>query len=140
MSYQNALRRSQRRAVVAGLIAFWVAVVGSESVALGGGVGSTAHGHHASVAHAADMSPVAIAVEHPHASRGDLPLSPESFADAVLPRGGVSLLLLALITGLIGVPLLWRQRAESTPRGPPRTRTHTLGGRDVLARLCIARR
>lgn len=121
------------------MIALWIAIIGAASASAGSEVDRVAHGPHALVAHAVDAS-VLVAVEHPHVSRGEVPLSPDTFADAVLPRGTVSLLVLALVMALSGIPLLWRRRVGAAPRGPPRAASHTLSGRDVLARLCIARR
>lgn len=139
VGYLDATSARRRRAVVAAMIAFWVAVIGAESAQFGTPLAPEVHGPHALIAHAADAS-VLVAVEHPHVSRGDIPLTPDTFAEAVLPRGTVSLLVLALIVVLVGIPMLWRHRAAAAPRGPPRDRSHTLSGREVLARLCIARR
>ncbi|WP_395308850.1 hypothetical protein V4U86_26645 [Mycobacterium sp. AMU20-3851] len=124
---------------MAAAIAFWIAIVGAESALVGMQSAPDPHGPHALIAHGADAS-VLVAVEHPHVSRGGAPLAPDTFAEAVLPRATMTLLVLALVAFLVGVPLLWRHRVTAAPRGPPRARSHTLSGRDVLAQFCIARR
>lgn len=124
---------------LAAVIALWVAILGAESELLGSEGAPVAHGPHALNAYSAEASSL-VAVEHSHISRGTAPLSADTFAEAVLPRGAVSLLAVALMAVLVGVALLWRHRVLSTPRGPPEGRSHTLSGREVLARLCIARR
>lgn len=129
----------RRRAFAVAMIAFWVVIVGAESALVSRQSAPQAHSPHALIAHAADAS-VLVAIEHPHVSRGETPLSPDTFAEAVLPRRTVSLLIVAILAFLGGVPLLWRNRVVAAPRGPPRIRPHTLSGREVLARLCIARR
>ncbi|MDO0974367.1 hypothetical protein [Mycolicibacterium frederiksbergense] len=139
VSYRDATSARRRRAVVAAMVAFWVVIVGAESALVGRQSAPDTHGPHALIAHAADAS-VLVAIEHPHVSRGDTPLSPDTFAEAVLPRGTVSLLVVALLAFLVGVPLLWRHRVVSAPRAPPRASSHTLSGRDVLAQFCIERR
>lgn len=129
----------RRRAVVAAAIAFLIAIVGAESALVGVQSAPDQHGPHALIAHGADAA-MLIAVEHPHVSRGGTPPAPDAVAEAVLPRATMTVLMLALVAFLLSVPALWRHRVTATPRGPPRPRSHTLSGRDVLAQSCIARR
>ena len=129
----------RRRAVVAAMIAFWFAILGAESALVNADDTHAAHGPHALAAYSVDAS-LLVAVEHSHISRGEVLLSPDTSADAVLPRATVSLLVVALMAVLVGGAPLWRHRLSATPRGPPRARSHTLSGREVLSRLCIARR
>ncbi|MGW0163067.1 putative copper homeostasis (lipo)protein LpqS [Mycobacterium sp. NPDC003323] len=124
---------------MAAAIAFLIAIIGAESALVGVQSAPDRHGPHALIAHGADAS-VLIAIEHPHVSRGDIPLAPDTVAEAVLPRATMTLLVFTLVAFLIGVPVLWRHRVTATPRGPPRAGSHTLSGRDVLAHFCIARR
>jgi hypothetical protein len=82
---------------------------------------------------------VSVQVDHPHISQGGLAPLPESLAEAVLPRGTVTLIALALFSALAVLPAIWRYAPLMPIRGPPRPPIAQTG-RDVLVRLCIARR
>ena len=66
--------------------------------------------------------------------------APDTLAEAILPRGTVSLIALALGLVVAVLPLLWCQAAKAPIRGPPWKARPLRTGRDVLAHLCIARR
>lgn len=80
------------------------------------------------------------AVDHDHIGAAATQGGPDSFADALAPRLRTALVALGLA---FAVALLWRLAPRHTPsvgRDPPRASAVVLTGRDVLARLCIARR
>lgn len=136
MRYIDANSPQRRRAVVAALLAIWIVIVAAEW-ALPGIEAEPAHGPHALAS--AVGAPVAVQLDHPHISQGGIAPSPESFAEAVLPRGAVTLIALALVSALAVLPALWRYALLTPIRGPPRSPVAQTG-RDVLVRLCIARR
>ena len=125
--------------VVAVAITLWIAIVGADSVQMGVWATPNVHGPHALITKAANAS-ILVTLEHPHVSRGDSPVSAEALADAVLNRGAMAPQRVVLIALLVGIAPVWRRRPANGPRGPPRARSETLSGRDILARLCIARR
>ncbi|MDW5609381.1 MULTISPECIES: hypothetical protein [Mycolicibacterium] len=133
----DASSPQRRRAVAAALIAFWTVVVGAEW-ALPGIESAHAHGPHPLAASAMGAHSV-VTDDHPHVSKGESPLAPDTLVEAVLPRGTVSLIALGLTAALAVIPLVWHQAALAAIRGPPRRSSTTLTGRDLLARLCIAR-
>nr|WP_218621210.1 hypothetical protein [Mycolicibacterium hippocampi] len=118
------------------MLAFWIVIVAAEW-ALPGIEAAPAHGPHPLAS--AVGAPVAVQLDHPHISQGGIAPSPESFAEAVLPRGTVTLIALALVSALAVLPALWRYAPLTPIRGPPRSPV-VQTGRDVLVRLCIARR
>jgi hypothetical protein len=134
--YIDANSPQRRRAVVAALLAFWIVIVAAEW-ALPGIEAAPAHGPHPLAS--AVGAPVTVQLDHPHISQGGIAPSPESFAEAVLPRGTVTLIALALVSALAVLPALWRYAPLTPIRGPPRSPVAQTG-RDVLVRLCIARR
>lgn len=136
--YIDASSQHRRRSIVAVLIAFSILVVGAEW-ALPGTEPAHAHDAHTLVASAVGAS-TSIAVDHPHASNGEASHLPDTYAEAVLPRGTITLIGLGLITAIAVMPALWRQAVLAAIRGPPRDSQTTLSGRALLARLCIARR
>ncbi|MCV7281407.1 hypothetical protein H7J88_17355 [Mycolicibacterium flavescens] len=136
MSYIDDSFPQRRRALVAVFLAFWIVIVAAEW-ALPGTEAAPAHGPHplASVVGA----PVAVQLDHPHISQGEIAPSLESFAEAILPRGTVTLIALALVSALAVLPALWRYTSIAPIRGPPRSPVAQTG-RDLLVRFCIARR
>lgn len=129
VSYLDATSVRRRRAVVAAMIVVWVVIVGADSTLVGRQSAPDMHGPHALIAHTAD-APVLVAIEHPHVSRSDTPLTPDTFAEAVLPRGAVSLLVVAFMAFLVGGSLLWRHRGGIGLAGPaPSEITHAVRAR-----------
>lgn len=137
MRFLDASSPQRRRAIAAALIAFWTVVVGAEW-ALPGIEPAHAHAPHALAASPTGAHTVAVD-DHPHVSKSASPLAPDTLVEAALPRGTVSLIALGLMAALAVLPLIWHQRALAAIRGPPRRRPTTVTGRDLLARLCIAR-
>ena len=105
MSYIDGSSSQRRRAVVAVFLAFWTIIVAAEW-ALPGTEAAPAHGPHPLAS--AVGAPVAVQLDHPHISQGGSAPSPESFAEAVLPRGTITLIALALVSALAVLPALWR--------------------------------
>ena len=136
--YIDANSVQRRRAIVAALIAFWTVIVGAEW-ALPGVNAAPAHGPH-TLAASAVGAPLSVELDHPHVSQPDAECTPDTLAEAILPRGTVSLIALALGLVVAVLPLLWCQAAKAPVRGPPRNARALRTGRDVLAHLCIARR
>lgn len=134
VSYIDASSPQRRRVVVAAFLAFWTIIVAADWTPPGTDAAPAHEPHTLASALGAPMS-----VEHPHVSQGGIAPSPESLAEAVLPRGTPTLIALALVGALAVLPAIWRYAPLMPIRGPPRSpNTHT--GRDVLVRLCIARR
>ena len=136
VSYIDGSSSQRRRAVVAVFLAFWTILVAAEW-ALPGTEAAPAHGPHPLAS--AVGAPVAVQLDHQHISLGGIAPSPESFAEAVLRRGTVTLIALALVSALAVLPALWRYAPLAPIRGPPRSPVAQTG-RVVLVRLCIARR
>ena len=137
MRYIDANSVQRRRAIVAALIAFWTVIVGAEW-ALPGVDPAPAHGPH-TLAASTIGAPMSVELDHPHVSQADAECTPDIPAEAILPRGTVSLVTLGLAIVAV-LPLLWCQAAKAPIRGPPRDACALRTGRDVLAHLCIARR
>lgn len=132
----NSVQR--RRAFVAAFIAFWTVIVGAEW-ALPGVESAPAHGPHTVVA-GAEGAPMTVALDHAHFWQADNDLKPDTFAEAILPRATLSLSALGLAIVLAALPALWLRAAFQPLRGPPRSARVVCNGRDLLVRLCIARR
>ena len=81
-----------------------------------------------------------MASDHAHIEDGSTPVVPDTFAEAMLPRGTVTLIALALIAVVAIVAPFWRLASLRRIRGPPRRLLASESGRVVLTRLCIARR
>jgi hypothetical protein len=122
---------------VAAFLAFWTIIIGAEWT-LPGTEAVTAHGPHPLAASAVG-APVSVPLDHPHMSQDGLAPLPESLAEAVLPRGTVTLIAPALVGALAMLTAIWRYTPLTPSRGPPRVPIAQTG-RDVLVRLCIARR
>nr|WP_313777336.1 hypothetical protein [Mycobacterium sp.] len=137
MRYIDASSPQRRRAVGAAFLAFWTIIVGAEWALLGTET-APVHGPHPLASSAVD-APVSVPLDHPHISQGGLAPLPESLAEAVLPRSTVTLITLALVSALAMLPAIWRYAPLMPIRGPPRSPIAQTG-RDVLVRLCIARR
>ena len=138
MKYFDANSGQRRRAIVAALIAFWTVIVGAEW-ALPGVNAAPTHGPH-TLAASAVGAPMSVELDHPHVSQADAECTPDIPAEAILPRGTVSLVALGLAIVVAVLPMLWFQAAKAPIRGPPRDACALRTGRDVLAHLCIARR
>lgn len=138
MSYIDATSRQRRRAVVGALLAFWVVIVGAEW-ALPGAEPSSVHAPHTLTA-SAPGAPVSAEFDHPHASAGDDACYLDLLIEVIVPRGAFVLIALALAAAVTVAPVLWRGAGIGPIRGPPRIPALYLCGRDVLVRLCIARR
>ncbi|WP_163887296.1 hypothetical protein [Mycolicibacterium hippocampi] len=138
MRYTGVGYWQRRRAVVALLLAFWVVVIGAEW-ALPGLEPHPPHAPHPIVADStAHLAP--DPVDHSHISSGSTPRAPDTFAEAVLPRGTTALVALGLVAAVAAAATLWQQAALATIRGPPRRVAVNMTGRATLTRLCIARR
>jgi hypothetical protein len=124
------------RAAVALVLAVWIVVAGAEWVVWS--AEEPSHGPHESVA--SPYGGFAVDTDHSHFEDGSAPAVPDAMAEAMPPRGTVSLLALALIAAVAAVSPFWRQASLSAIRGPPRRLLASEGGRVLLTRLCIARR
>lgn len=136
--YTGVGHGQRRRAVVALLLAFWVVVIGAEW-ALPGLEPHPPHAPHPITADStAHLAPGPV--DHSHISSGSTPLAPDTFAEAVLPRGTTGLVALGLVAAAAAAATLWQQAALAAIRGPPRRVAVNTAGRATLTRLCIARR
>lgn len=80
------------------------------------------------------------AVDHDHIGPAAIQSAPDMLADSVLHRVRLALPVMGLIFA-VGLLWLWApQNTVAVGRGPPRWPLMFSSGRDVLARLCIARR
>lgn len=131
MRYIDASSPQRRRAVVAALLAFWIVIVAAEWALPG--IEAERRPMDPTPFASAVGAPVAVQLDHPHISQGGIAPSPESFAEAVLPRGTVTLIALALVSALAVLPTLWRYAPLTPIRGPPRSPVAQIG-RDVLVR------
>ena len=80
------------------------------------------------------------AVDHAHMDAAASLDAPDMAYDALAPRMRTALIAMGLVFALA---LLWRLSPQHTPavgRDPPRAPVLASTGRDVLTRLCIARR
>lgn len=118
-------------------LVFSLAGIGAEW-ALVGGAASTPHGPHALAA--APGGEFTAITEHPHIQDGSASTSPDSLARPVLPRVSGVLAALGLIVALTIVFTVWQHRATTPVRGPPCSPAVVLAGRQLLTRLCVARR
>ncbi|UXA18054.1 hypothetical protein [Mycobacterium sp. SMC-4] len=134
----SASSPERRCVIVAALIAFCTLVVSAEW-ALATASPAAAHSHHALATNSVGL-PAALLVDHAHVSRGDHHRGTEAFAEAVVPRSAFALIALVLLAVVAAPPALWRQAALAAIRGPPRHISVLVAGRDLLCRLCIARR
>ena len=138
VSYIDATSRQRRRALLGALLAFWIVIVGAEW-ALPGTEPPTVHAPHTLTA-SARGAPVSAEFDHPHASTGDGACYLDLLMDVIAPRGAFMLIALALAAAVTVAPMLWRGAGVSPIRGPPRIPVWHQSGRDMLVRLCIARR
>ncbi|MET4430188.1 hypothetical protein [Mycolicibacterium sp. 624] len=118
-------------------LVFSLAGIGAEWALVGGGA-STPHGPHALAA--APGGEFTAITEHPHIQDGSASTSPDSLARPVLPRVSGVLAALGLIVALTTVFTVWQHRATTPVRGPPCSPAIVLAGRQLLTRLCVARR
>ena len=128
----------RRRALVGALLAFWVVIVGAEW-ALPGIEPPTVHAPHTLTA-SAPGTPGAAEFDHPHASTGGSAYDLDASVEAIAPRGAFTPTVLVLAAVVTVVPVIRRDGGVGLIRGPPRISALHLSGRDVLVRLCIARR
>jgi lipoprotein LpqS len=98
----------------------------------------SSHGPHTLTA--SSYGGFAVASDHAHIEGGSTPIVPDTFAEAMLPRGTVALIALALIAAIATMAPFWRSALLGRIRGPPRRLLASESGRVVLTRLCIARR
>ncbi len=80
------------------------------------------------------------AVDHAHIDAAVSLSAPDMFADGLAPRLRTALMAVGFV---FAVALLWRLSPQHTPavgRDPPRAPVVASTGRDVLTRLCVARR
>lgn len=124
--------------MVGALLVFWVVVVGAEW-ALPGAHAPAVHAPHTLTASAPGV-PVSAEFDHPHASTGDSACYLDTLVEMIVPRGAFVLTALALAAAVAVARLLWRGGGVGPIRGPPRFPALHQSGRDVLVRLCIARR
>ncbi len=136
VSYNDAPIGTRRNTVVAVLVASVVLIS-----ATGWKLTEHAHpAHHGPHALASGIfSDFPAVVEHPHAQDGFVTVTPDTFADAALPRTVTLLVPIGLIA-VIGAALSsWATSSQAVIRGPPR-RGGSVAGQQMLLRLCIARR
>ncbi len=78
--------------------------------------------------------------DHAHLSDGSAPHMPESFTAAVLPRTVPGPAAMSVVAFLVGCLVLCGCAAVQAQRGPPDRRGVLVAGRELLTRICIARR
>lgn len=118
-----------------GLAFIVVLVAGSPGFTVG--VASPVVDHHMSAD--GDLDHLS-AVDHEHIGTAAIRGNPDSVGDIMVSRVRTALISVGLVFALA---LLWElspRHSLSAGRDPPRTPVGVLTGRDVLARLCIARR
>jgi lipoprotein LpqS len=115
----------------------WIAVMGGQWGSQGKD-DAPPHGPH--VLSSTPHTKLVAIIEHPHLQDGSIPASPDTLAEAVLPRPANVLLMLAMCGAVVVLALFWRESLVIASRGPPRPVAGVLTGRDVLTRNCIARR
>jgi len=117
-------------------LAFIVALFGVAPVSLAAPSHSHADHHVSPTGHLDHLA----AVDHDHIGPAAIQSAPDAFADSALHRVRLALPAMGLIFA-VGLLWLWApQHTLAVGRGPPRWPLMFSSGRDVLARLCIARR
>jgi hypothetical protein len=102
--------------------------------------GDTAAHHGAHALSSTIFDDVASVVEHPHAQDGSTPVTPDTFAEAALPRAATLLMAVGLVAVVGAAFAWWAAGALLVIRGPPKWSGHLVAGQQLLLRLCIARR
>jgi lipoprotein LpqS len=133
--YDDAIPRTRWRAAVVLALAVWIVVAGADWTV--SSAKDSPHGPHTLTA--SSYGVFAVAPDHAHIEGVSTPVVPDTFAEAILPRGTVALIALALIAVVATVAPLW-SASLGRIRGPPRRFLSSESGRVVLTRLCIARR
>jgi lipoprotein LpqS len=134
--YDGAIPRTRWRTAVVLALAVWIVVAGADWAV--SSAENSAHGPHALTASL--YGGFAVASDHAHIKDGSTPVVPDTFAEAMLPRGTVALIALTLIAVVAIVAPSWRSASLGRMRGPPRILLASESGRVMLTRLCIARR
>lgn len=134
--FNDAVLQKRWRPAVALMIALWLVAVGVEWTQPG--ADDPHHGPHA-LAAGPHGDPAAM-TDHAHFGNGTIPVSPDTYADAVRPRATVALMALGLLAAMVTVAVFYRGAPLALIRGPPRGVGEVLTGRVLLTRLCIARR
>jgi hypothetical protein len=81
-----------------------------------------------------------VSAEHAQLVDGSSTACPESVAAAVLPRSGTASVALGAVMAVVAITGWRAQPAVLTGRGPPGALGTVLTGRDLLTRICLARR
>lgn len=127
-----------RRLVALTAIALWAAV-------LVGQWQESSHDHPVHLPHALSAAigtgGDVMTLDHAHAGDGSVPHVPDGFTAAVLPRATAPTAALSLVAFIIGCAVLCGcVAAVRSMRGPPDRHGVPVAGRELLLRICIARR
>ncbi|MDG5486448.1 putative copper homeostasis (lipo)protein LpqS [Mycolicibacterium gadium] len=95
------------------------------------------HGPHALASSFSTDFPAVM--EHPHVQDGSVSVTPDTIAEAALPRTVTLLAAIGLVAVIGAAVSAWATRVSAVVRGPPR-RGGSVAGQQLLLRLCIARR
>ncbi|HYO04505.1 MAG TPA: hypothetical protein VET27_22590 [Mycobacterium sp.] len=134
MRYKDAPAKKRLQSAIALTVVFWVLLVGGEA-ALPWSEGSEDHTPHTVTTGLVDE--FAVVVDHPHIQAWSA-VSPDTFATGVLPRAATLLIVLGL--AVAGAWMYRDHGVRVTVCGPPPGQASTPSGRQLLTRLCIARR
>lgn len=133
----DAPRQRLLRAVIAIAATVWLLIAGTS-----GDVDRSAHSA-PSTAHTVLTSlhgEFAVNSGHAHVDHGSSLTCLELLANAVLPALASTLVALGLLVAMATVAGLFADRVLQPGRSPPRALATVITGRDLLTRLCVARR
>ncbi|MDX1884461.1 hypothetical protein [Mycolicibacterium sp. 120270] len=136
MRYNDAPLDARRNTVVAVLVAF-VVLISATGWKLAEQEHPAHHGPHALTSSISSDFPVVV--EHPHVQDGSVTVTPDTFAEAALPRTVTLLAAIGLVAVIGAAFSSWVTGSHAVIRGPPR-RGGSVAGQQLLLRLCIARR
>lgn len=134
--YNDARQNARWHAVVAVSVAF-VVLISATGWKLTEHEHPAHHGPH--VLTSSIFTDSAAVIEHPHVQDGSVPITPDTFAEAPLPRTATLLVAIGLVAVIGAAFSWWATGAPAVIRGPPR-RGGSVAGQQLLLRLCIARR
>lgn len=144
VNFLDTVAKSPVRALIALAVVFWLAVAGGLWDQSRAEI-APAHAPHALSTHwpaevGAPTDHEHPIVAHPHAQDGSGPAAPETVGAAVLRRASTGLVAFGLVVVASMVAPLWCQPWRAAVRGPPRGSAQPFAHRNILTRLCIARR
>ncbi|BBZ16009.1 hypothetical protein MGAD_03440 [Mycolicibacterium gadium] len=137
VSYKDARSSRRLRQAVALAVVVWVLIIGADALWASPAEPDN-HGPHPIATSLADH--FAVALDHSHARQAATHTAHDVLALAVSPRTATILATLVLALGVTASWAFDRWAAGQTIRGPPKRAYLFLSGRQLLARLCIARR